>query len=319
MKKILAAGMMVLASAGSAPALAQDFPNHPIRLIIPYSAGGVTDVVGRALAEQSGKRLGQTVVVENKTGANGTLGATQMLNTAPDGYTVTMVPIGIFRMPHISGTRYDPVKDLTYISMIAGYNSYVAVAADSPWKTLDDLVAYAKSKPDTISYGTPGAYSSQHIAMVQLGEAAQAKWTHVPYKGDADALTAMLGGHIQVLVGASTILPYVASGKVRILASLGDKRSPDLPDVPTLKEAGYPVVHTSPFGIAGPKDMDPAVIAKLDGAFRDTLKDEAFLALLRQSGVSPQYMDTAAYTKAAHASAETEREVIKKLGNIMNK
>jgi len=120
MKKILAAGMMVLASAGSAPALAQDFPNHPIRLIIPYSAGGVTDVVGRALAEQSGKRLGQTVVVENKTGANGTLGATQMLNTAPDGYTVTMVPIGIFRMPHITGTRYDPVKDLTYISMIAG-------------------------------------------------------------------------------------------------------------------------------------------------------------------------------------------------------
>ncbi len=112
-------------------------------------------MVGRALAEQSGKRLGQTVVVENKTGANGTLGATQMLNTAPDGYTVTMVPIGIFRMPHITGTRYDPVKDLTYISMIAGYNYYVAVASDSPWKTLDDLVAYAKSKPDTISYGTP--------------------------------------------------------------------------------------------------------------------------------------------------------------------
>jgi len=229
------------------------------------------------------------------------------------------VPIGIFRMPHITGTRYDPIKDLTYISMIAGYNYYVAVGADSPWKTLDDLVAYAKSKPDAISYGTPGAYSSQHIAMVQLGEAAQAKWTHVPYKGDADALSAMLGGHIQVLVGASTILPYVASGKVRILASLGDKRSPDLPDVPTLKEAGYPVVHTSPFGIAGPKGMDPAVIAKLDGAFRATLKDEAFLSLLRQSGVSPQYMDSASYTKAAKASADTEREVIKKLGNIMNK
>ena len=153
--------------------------------------------------------------------------------------------------------------------------------------------------------------------MVQLGEAAGAKWTHVPYKGDSDALSAMLGGHIQVLVGASTILPYVASGKVRILASLGDRRSPDLPDVPTLKESGYPVVHTSPFGIAGPKGMDPAVIARLDGAFRDTLKDEAFLALLRQSGVSPQYMDSASYTKAAEASADTEREVIQKLGNII--
>ncbi len=319
MKRIFAAAAMALAATAGTPALAQDYPSHPIRLIIPYSAGGVTDVVGRALAEQSGKRLGQTVVVENKTGANGTLGATQMLNTAPDGYTVTMVPIGIFRMPHITGTRYDPIKDLTYISMIAGYNYYVAVSADSPWKTLGDLVDYAKAKPDALSYGTPGAYSSQHIAMVQLGEAAGAKWTHVPYKGDSDALSAMLGGHIQVLVGASTILPYVASGKVRILASLGDRRSPDLPDVPTLKESGYPVVHTSPFGIAGPKGMDPAVIARLDGAFRDTLKDEAFLALLRQSGVSPQYMDSASYTKAAEASADAEREVIKKLGNIINK
>ncbi len=316
MKQYIATSMLAACALVSTAAYAV-FPDHPVRLIVPYSAGGVTDQIGRALAEQMGKRLGQSVVVENKTGANGTMGAIQMLHAKPDGYTITMVPIGIYRMPHITGTNYDPAKDLTYISQVAGYDYFMAVKSDAPWKTAKDLVESARAKPDSISYGTPGAYSSQHIAMVQLGEDAKVQWTHIPYKGDADALTGMLGGHIQVLVGASTILPYVEDGKVRVLAALGDKRSDALPDVPTLMEQGYNVVHTSPFGIAGPKDMPADVIAALDGAIGETLKDPAFLKVLRQAGVSPAYLDHQAYTASALKSVEVERDTIKGLKALL--
>src|SRR5690606_18893953 len=172
MKQLMLAALVGSLSLASGVAVAQsDFPNQPIRLIVPYSAGGVTDQVGRALAEQMGQRLGQSVVVENKTGANGTMGAIQMLQAKPDGYTITMVPIGIYRMPHITGAPYDPARDFTYISQVAGYDYYLAVKGNSQWRTLDDLASYAKSHADSISYGTPGAYSSQHIAMVQLSEA----------------------------------------------------------------------------------------------------------------------------------------------------
>jgi len=320
MKTPLIATMLAALGLASAGAHAQaTYPNQPIRLIVPYSAGGVTDQVGRALAEQMGKRLGQSVVVENKTGANGTMGAIQMLQTRPDGYTITMVPIGIYRMPHITGAPYDPARDFTYISQVAGYDYYLAVKGNSQWKTLGDLASYAKSHTDSISYGTPGAYSSQHIAMVQLSEALQVQWTHIPFKGESDALAALMGGHIQTLVGASGILPYIQNGDVRALATLGEKRSVSLPDVPTLKESGYNVVHTSAFGIAGPKGMPADVVAKIDNAIGDTMKDPAFQQKLIQLGVSPLYLDHQAYTQAALKSVETEKETIRKLGNITGK
>ncbi|HUH58564.1 MAG TPA: tripartite tricarboxylate transporter substrate binding protein [Candidimonas sp.] len=320
MKKLLSTGLVAaLGFASTAALAANDYPNQPIRLIVPYSAGGVTDLVGRALADEVGKRLGQSVVVENKTGANGTMGAIQMLTAKPDGYTITMVPIGIYRMPHITGASYDPAKHFTYISQVAGYDYYVAVKADSPWKTIDEFVAYAKKNVDKISYGTPGAYSSQHIAMVQLGEVADVKWTHVPFKGEADALTGVMGKHIQTLVGASGILPYVASGDMRALAALGETRSKMLPDVPTLKESGYNVVHTSAFGIVGPKGMPEDVVKKIDGAIGAVMSDPVFVDKLINFGVSPLYLDHQAYTASAMRSVVDEKKTIEKLGDIATK
>lgn len=168
MKKLLATalaslGLLTAALPAAAQSQAASFPNRPIKLIVPYTAGGVTDQMGRMFAEQVGKRLGQSVVIDNKAGANGTLGAVQMLSTDPAGYTLTMLPIGTFRMPHITGTQYDPLKDLTYISVISGFNYYIAVKASQPWKTVAELAEYAKKGPGTVSYGTPGANSSQHI------------------------------------------------------------------------------------------------------------------------------------------------------------
>lgn len=268
MRRLLMAALAAASALGGLSAHAQAYPNKPIKVIVPYSAGGVTDQYGRAFADAMGKKLGQSVVVENKAGANGTLGAVQMLNTDPAGYTITMIPIGVFRMPHITGAQYDPIKDLTYLGSLVGFNYYIVVNASSPWKSIADLVEYSKRQAGPVSYGTPGAYSSQHIAMAQLGEAAKVDWTHIPFKGDADAITALLGKHVQAIVSASTVLPYVANGQMRVLASLGDKRTADLPDVPTLKEQGYALVHTSPVGFAGPKGMDPAVVKSSTGPSR---------------------------------------------------
>ncbi|MDW5442450.1 tripartite tricarboxylate transporter substrate binding protein [Polaromonas sp. SM01] len=320
MKKLFATAVTAIGLLAAAiPAMAQNYPNRPIKLIVPYSAGGVTDQLGRTFAEFAGKRLGQPIIIENKTGANGTLGAVQMLNTDPAGYTLTMIPIGVFRMPHITGAQYDPLKDLTYISTVCGFNYYIAVNASSPWKTLAELVDYTKKKTGPVSYGTPGAYSSQHIGMAQLGEKAGVDWTHIPFKGDADAMAGLLGNHIQAVVSASSVLPYVTAGKMRVLAALGDKRSPDLPNVPTLKEQGYPIVHTSPFGFAGPKGMDPAVVKKLEDAFRDVYNDPQFQVALQKLGMTPLYMDQATYTKYARDTYLGERDALKAMVASVNK
>ena len=315
--------MAVLAAAATLPMAAitpaaaqQPYPDRPIKLIVPYSAGGVTDQFGRTFADLASKRLGQPIVVENKTGANGTLGAVQMLNTDPAGYTITMTPIGVFRMPHIIGTQYDPMKDLTYLSSMVGFNYYIVVNAKSPWKTVDELVAEGRKK--TVNYGTPGAYSSQHIAMAQLGEKAKTEFQHIPFKGDADAISALLGGHVQAIVSASTVLPYVEAGQLRVLAALGEQRSAELPNVPTLTEAGYPIVHTSPVGFAGPKGMDPAVVKKLESAMADTYKDPEFQAAMKKIGLSLQYMDSKAYTAYARSIYEGEAQSLKKLAATVN-
>lgn len=319
MKKI---AMAALAAASTLTAVvgahAQAYPNKPIKVIVPYSAGGVTDQYGRAFAETMAKKIGQPVVVENKAGANGTLGAVQMRNTDPAGYTITMIPIGVFRMPHITGAQYDPMKDLTYLGSLVGFNYYIVVNASSPWKSIADLVDYSKKKAGPVSYGTPGAYSSQHIAMAQLGDLAKVDWTHIPFKGDADAITALLGNHVQAIVSASTVLPYVAGGQMRVLAALGDKRTADLPNVPTLKEQGYAVVHTSPVGFAGPKGMDPAVVKKLDAAIAATNADPEFNAAIKKIGLVPMYMSAADYTAYARSIYEGERDSLKKLAATVN-
>lgn len=302
-----------LASATGASAQVAAYPNRPIKLIVPYSAGGVTDQFGRAFAEQAAKRLGQPVTVENKPGANGTLGAVQMLNTDPAGYTIAMIPIGVFRMPHITGAQYDPLKDLSYLASMVGFNYYIVVNASSAWKNIADLVDYSKRRQGPVSYGTPGAYSSQHIAMAQLGDAAAVEWTHIPFKGDADAIAALLGNHVQAIVSASTVLPYVAAGQMRVLAGLGDSRTAELPDVPTLKEQGYPIVHTSPVGFVGPRNMDPAVVKKLEATMAAVYQDPDFQAGLRKMGLTPLYMDSSAYSAYARHIYTDERDALKKM------
>lgn len=311
------AGIASLAiPAGTAHAQAE-FPNRAIRLIVPYGAGGVTDQVARALADAAGRELGQPIVVENKPGVSGTLGATQMVTTEPDGYTLSMAPVVIFRLPHVQKMRYDPLKDLTYVSMVADYNFAVAVKKDAKWQTMQELMADAKANKRGISYGTTGIYGSQHLTISELARITQSNWTHVPYKGDAEAITALLGGSSDVAVLSNTLLPYVQSGQLRVLATLSEKRAADFPDAPTLKEVGYPVWSNSPFGIVGPAGMKPEVVKRLDDAFRTALKDPKFLGVTKQYGMVTNYMTPQQYSAYAQKAFKTEGEIITRLAEAM--
>src|SRR5262245_4569412 len=189
--------LIALGLLTGAPARAQDFPSKPVTFIVPWPAGGSTDLAIRALADATQKHLGQPIVIDNKPGASGTLGGAQMAATArPDGYTVAQIPITIFRLPFLTKTTFDPNKDFTYISGLTAYTFGVVVKSDSQWKTFKDLLAYAKGNPGKVKYGSPGAGTSLHIGMEQIAKQADLKWTHVPHKGGAELNAALLGGHI---------------------------------------------------------------------------------------------------------------------------
>jgi len=302
---VAAAWMMI----GSAVA-ASDFPQRAITLVVPYAAGGTTDILGRALADALGSELKQPVVVENKPGANGTRGASGLKQAKPDGYTLTMVPLGVFRQPYIQKVNYDAVKDLTYISMVGGYNYAIAVANDAPWKTIQELVTHASQHPGEVFYGVSARYSVNEFLMMDLGKKANVDWTSVPFKGDSEAVTNLLGGQIQVVSATNTILPFAQSGSVRVLATAGENRSPDFPDAPTLTEAGYPVTVTSPLGIAGPANMDAETVRILDEAIGRATQHPKLREMAARYGIGITYKNHADYTEYAHHAAVNEKDAV---------
>jgi tripartite-type tricarboxylate transporter receptor subunit TctC len=195
---------------------AQQFPNRPVTLIVPFAAGGTTDIGLRALAAATERHLGQSIVVENRAGAGGVLGPMQMAaNSAPDGYTIAQIPITVFRYPFIRKNTFDPVNDFSYILSLSGYTFGVVVKKDAPWATFQELLADAKVHPDKISYGTPGVGTTLHLTMEQIANQHGIKWTHVPFRGTSESTNALLGGHISAVADASGWAPLVDSGQLR--------------------------------------------------------------------------------------------------------
>lgn len=298
-------------------ARAQAFPAQPIKYICPWPAGGSTDAVMRAIAESAGKALGQKVLVENKPGAGGMLGANELVNARPDGYTLAQLPHGVFRIPHMQKVQFDTLKDFTWIACLTGYTFGLVVPADSPIKNIADLVAYAKANPGKFSYGSTGIGTSPHLAVEEFAQRAGITLNHVPFKGNADNMQAVLGGHTMAASDATGWAPHVEAGKLRLLATYGSKRTRRWPNVPTLEELGYKTVSDSPFGVCGPKGMDPAVVKTLHEAFKKTLEDPAVLATFDKFDQSVIYMDTEAYTKWARETYAAERATIERLGMLM--
>jgi tripartite-type tricarboxylate transporter receptor subunit TctC len=294
---------------------AQEFPSRPVTLIVPWPAGGTTDVGMRALATATEKYLGQKIVVENRPGAGGVLGPQQVAqNAAPDGYTVVQIPITVFRYPFMHKTTLDPAKDFTYIIGISGYTFGVVVRSDAPWKTFQEFLAYAKANPGKINYGTPGAGTSLHITMEQIAKKLGTRWTHVPFKGTSETTGALLGGHIDAVADASGWAPLVKAGQLRLLVVWNARRTPNFPDVPTLRETGIDMVSNSPFGIAGPKGMDAKTVQILHDAFKKGAEDTSYMASMAKLDQEAAYMSSDAYRRYAVETLVEQKKLIEELG-----
>ena len=305
---------LALPSLLTSPAWAQAFPARPIRFICPWTAGGATDAVLRALAESAAKILGQTVIVENKPGAAGVLGANELVNAKPDGYTLSQLPFSVFRVPHMQKVQFDLLNDFTWIVCLTGYTFGLVVQAESPIRSIADLVAYAKANPEKFTYGTPGIGTSPHLAMEEFAQRAGIKLTNVPFKGFADSVQSLLGGHTMATSDSTGWAPLVEAGKLRLLATYGSKRTKRWPNVATLDELGYRTVSDSPFGVCGPKGMDPVVVRTLHDAFRRTLDDPAVQASFDKYDQSVIYMNTETYTRYARETYAAEKATIERLG-----
>ncbi|MDB5546888.1 MAG: tripartite tricarboxylate transporter substrate binding protein [Tardiphaga sp.] len=310
----LAAAASVVTMIGTA-AVAQDYPTKPITLIVPWPAGGGTDLSMRAIAEAASKHLGQPIVIDNKAGASGTVGPATMAAAAkPDGYTISQIPITVFRLPLMQQVSFNPATDFTYIVHLTGYTFGVTTNVESQFKTWKDVVDFAKANPGKVTYATPGAGTSLHIGMEQIAQQAGIKLTQVPFKGQAESNAAVLGQHTMLQADSTGWRPLVDGGKLRLLMVWTGERSPNFKDVPTLKELGYPMVYDSPFGIAGPKGMDPKIVAKLHDAFKKAIEDPAVIATLAKYDMVPNYKNTEDYKKFVVELTESERKVIKSLG-----
>lgn len=307
-RHLLAISALAATGLFHSASVASDWPVRPVKIIVPYAPGGVTDLALRMIAKLMETDLGTSVVIENKPGANGTLGATQMISTPPDGYQLSVVPVGIFRQPHIEKMALDPLKHLTFITQLIDYSYVIAVRNDAPWKTVADFVAHAK-RSGGVNFGTPGMYSTPHLTMEDFAQAAGFKATHIPYKSAAETTTALVGGHIDAAVqtGGGSLDAQVEQGRLRLLVTLGEQREKAYPQVPTLKESGFPIVAAGPFGLVGPAGMDPKVVARIDAAVKKALNDAELQSVLAKNSASSLYMNPAAYLDYARRTAAIEK------------
>lgn len=312
---LLALAALTLLPGVYAPAALAAFPDKPVTLIVPWPPGGSTDRHLRTLAQIVGEELGQTVIIENKPGAGGTLGPAAMAASArPDGYTIAQFPMGLLRMPHMQKVSWDPLTDFTYIIGVTGYTFGFTVRSDSPYKTFDDYIAAARARPGLIDYGSTGVGTSPHLLMEEIALNAGVKLNHVPFKGNADLQQALLGGHVMAQSDASGWDKFVDGGQMRLLATFGEKRTQRWPDVPTAKDLGYGVVSTSPYGIAGPKGMDPAVVKTLHDAFRKAMDDPRHQEVLAQLNQEIWYRSSEDYAAWARETYARDKALIERLG-----
>jgi tripartite-type tricarboxylate transporter receptor subunit TctC len=271
-----------------ASAHAADFPQKPIRLIVPFPAGGTSDIVARIVAERAAKSLGQNIIIDNRSGAGGNIGMEAAAKAAPDGYTLGYCSIGTCAMNvgvYREKLPYHPERDFAPVMLIGMISNILVANNKLPAKNIAELVALAKSKPGGLTIASSGYGSSPHLCAELLRDFAGIDLTHVPYKGSAPAIADLEGGQIDLFFDNSpSILPHIKAGSLRALAVTGTKRLPALPDVPTLQQAGFKEFLVEPwFGILAPAKVPPAIIAKLNEAFNDAARDPSVIARLRQS------------------------------------
>ncbi|WP_137125851.1 tripartite tricarboxylate transporter substrate binding protein [Roseomonas sp. HF4] len=309
----------LLVAAGAAlarPALGQGrFPNRPVKFMIPWAPGGILDGFIRIQAELFQQDTGQSLVIENRPGARGTLAARQLISqTRPDGYTIAHHHLSVIRHPFLTRQpSWDPVGDFTYVMQQTGFVFGIVVRPDSGWNTLAEMWAAARAQPGRLTYGTSGVATTNHLAMEELCEKEGVQMLHVPYRGATENITAMLSGQLNVIANANSWAPNVEAGQLRLLAVWTRDRLRAFPAAPTLTELGYEMVVTSPYGIAGPKGMDPEITEILHQAFRKTQNHPRVQAYMAQHDMPNEYLGPADYTAFARERAVYERRMVARL------
>lgn len=283
-----ALGLALAAAFSSGAALAQSWPAKPIKLIVPFPAGGGTDIIGREVAQKVATTTGWTIVIDNKPGSGGNLGVDAAAKSPADGYTLVLGQTSNLAInPTLySKLPYDPVKDLAPVSLVASAPLVIVVAADSPYKTLADVVAAARAKPLSLNYATSGNGTVAHLATELFQRTANVQLTHVPYKGAAQGATDLIGGQVQLYVSSvPTLIGHIKNGKMRAIAVTSAKRADDLPQVPTIAESGYKGFEAVTwFGIAGPAKLPADVVARLNTEINKALKAPDLLKKLSDQG-----------------------------------
>ena len=281
--------LLALAALSAAwPLAAQDYPVRPVRLVAPFAPGGGTDFIARLIARKLSERLGQQVVVENRPGAGGNLGAELAVRAAPDGYTLLLVAGSYTVNPSLYKLGFDPVEDISPIIQLTQGPFIVAVHPDQPVKALRELVDLARSRPDALSYGSAGSGSITHLATELFLDVAGARVVHVPYKGTGPALNDAMAGNVQLIFGSvSTTIQHIRSGRLRGLAVTTPSRIAAAPDLPTMAELGYPECEVILWhGLVGPKGLPPAIVRRINEQANLALKTPDMEALLATDGVS---------------------------------
>jgi tripartite-type tricarboxylate transporter receptor subunit TctC len=312
---------LLLAAVAFAASAQSDYPTHPVTIVVPFPPSGVADITGRPVAEALSRILKQSFVVENKPGAGGGVGMQYVAHAKPDGYTLLMALSSISIIPEADKVLgRSPMYQLNQLVPIARFTAdptVLAVRADSPYKSVKDLVEAARKSPGSIPYGSSGNYGTMHVPMEMLDHAAGVKMLHVPFTGAGPAIVALLGGQVEAIsTGPSTVMGHLKAGKVRVLATWGEARHPALPDVPTLKELGYDAVFSQWTGLFAPAGTPQPVIDKLRAASKQVVADPTFRNALAKVETPVQYLDEPQFRAFWDNDAKKLATVVHRIGKV---
>lgn len=308
---------LAVALASASPLLARPlpaWPRRPIHLIVPWPPGGGTDLTLRVLAEEASVVLGQRVVVLNRPGAAGTLVAPMLKAAEPDGYTIGQLPVTVLRHALMHKVPWDPLADLAPILQVSSTTFGLLVAADSPWRSVADLLRWGREHPGQLTVGSTGVGSTPHLAMEDLLQRQGVSYVHIPYKGTADQMLALASGAIMVGVNSTGFAPWVEQGKLRLLAMFSEQRNPRWPQVPTLRELGHEqAVYNSPWGLVAPAGTPHEILDALHDAFRQAMFTPRHLAELARYDQLPDYLGRADYRMALLQVQAAERRLLQRM------
>jgi tripartite-type tricarboxylate transporter receptor subunit TctC len=304
------------------PGVAQEaYPNKSITMVVPFPPGGAADIVARPIAEAMARYLKQPVVIENKAGAGGGIGMSQVAKAKPDGYNVLMALSSIVVLPEADGVlKRPPMFTLSQLKPIARFTAdpvVLVVNANSPWKDFKQFSAAVKAKPGHYTFGSSGNYGTMHVPVEQMKSATNTSILHIPYTGAGPAVVALLGGQVDLIAtGPSTVTSHIQAGKLRALAQWGEGRLPTLPDVPSLKELGIPATYSQWTGLFVPASTPDAVVAKLREAAKFAASDARAVQNLQTAGTYVQYLDMPEFTKFVTQDAAVMAKVVQRIGKV---